>query len=319
MILSVSRRTDIPTFFSDWFYNRIEKGYVYVRNPMNIHQISKISITPEIVDCIVFWTKNPKYFIERIHLLDKYCFYFQYTITGYGKKLEPNVPVLEDSIKCFINLSKKIGPRRIIWRYDPIIITDEHDFNYHIKHFEIIAKQLSSYTDKCVISFVDYYKKTIRNLSQIKYYDIATARINELSQHLKSIGERNNIVLASCAEEIDLSKRGISHGKCIDDKLIEEIFGFSLNIDKDKNQRTECGCVASVDIGAYNTCPHGCLYCYANYDMNQVRCNYSHHDKCSDLLFGNISNDDKITDRKVLSCKVLQKSLFDSISHIHKK
>jgi hypothetical protein len=312
MILSVSRRTDIPAFFSDWFYNRIEKGFVYVRNPMNIHQISKISIKSEVVDCIVFWTKNPKQFMERIHLLNKYCFYFQYTITGYGKKMEPNVPVLEESIKNFITLSTKIGHKRVIWRYDPIIITEEFDIDFHIKNFGIIAKGLSGYTDKCVISFVDYYKKTLKNLSQVKYHEITTEQINYLSQNLKSIGEQNNIAIASCAEEIDLSKQGIAHGKCIDDKLIEEILGVSLKSEKDKNQRTECGCIASVDIGAYNTCPNGCLYCYANYDMNQVRKNYSQHNKCSDLLFGNISHDDKITERKVLSCKV-QKSLFDSI------
>lgn len=312
MILSVSRRTDIPAFFSDWFYNRIEKGFVYVRNPMNIHQISKISLKPEVVDCIVFWTKNPKQFIEHINLLEKYCFYFQYTITGYGKKMEPNVPNIEDSIKTFISLSKIIGHKQVIWRYDPIIITDEFDIDFHVKNFERIARDLSGFTDKCVISFVDYYKKTIKNLSQINYQNISPEQINLLSQNLKRIGEQNNISLASCAEEIDLSKQGIIHGKCIDDKLIEEILGVSLKSEKDKNQRSECGCIASIDIGAYNTCPNGCLYCYANYDMNQVRKNYSQHNKYSDLLFGNISNDDKITERKMLSCKV-QKSLFDGI------
>ena len=310
MILSVSRRTDIPAFFSDWFYNRIEKGFVYVRNPMNIHQISRIAISSDFVDCIVFWTKNPIYFSEKLYLLEKYCFYFQYTITGYGKNLEPNVPLLEDSIKCFINLSQKIGSNRVIWRYDPIIFTDEFNFEFHIRNFEYIANQLAGYTKKCVISFVDFYKKTIKNLAQIKYSNFTSIQINELSQHLKRIGEYNNIILASCAEEIDLSKQGIVHGKCIDDKLIEEVFGFSLQVSKDKNQRNECGCVASIDIGAYNTCPNGCLYCYANYDINQVHNNYFQHDKQSDLLFGSISDKDVITDRKILSCKVLQNSFF---------
>lgn len=315
MILSVSRRTDIPAFYSDWFYNRMEKGYVFVRNPMNAHQISKISLNPDIIDCIVFWTKNPKPFIERLNLLGKYCFYFQYTITGYGKRLEPNIPALEDSIKSFVNLSKRIGSKRVIWRYDPIIVTDQYDIKFHLNHFEKIAQNLSGYTDKCVISFVDFYKKTIKNLSPIKYYNLNISQIYELSQHLKKIGDRYNIVLTSCAEELDLGKQGISHGKCIDDKLIQEVFGFSLEVDKDKYQRKECGCVASIDIGAYNTCPHGCLYCYANYDMNIVRNNFTKHNKDSELLFGSISNEDKISVRKVFSCKLLQRTLFENISN----
>jgi hypothetical protein len=312
MILSVSRRTDIPAFFSDWFYNRIEKGFVYVQNPFNIHQINKISIKADIVDCIVFWTKNPKPFIGRLNLLNDYSYYFQYTITGYGKKLEPNVPYLDDSIEYFTKLSKIIGFKRVIWRYDPIIFTDEQDINFHLLHFEKIAQKLAGKTERCVISFVDYYKKTIKNLSTIKYYEPSKSQILDLAHIIKTIGSKYNIDIVSCAEEIDLSNQGISRGQCIDDKLIKEIFGISLNVEKDKNQRQECGCVASIDIGAYNTCPHGCLYCYANYNLNQVRRNYSQHNVHSELLFGTVSQNDKITEKRVLSCKVLQGVLFDS-------
>lgn len=309
MILSVSRRTDIPAIYSEWFYNRIKKGYVLVRNPMNIHQISKISLKPEVVDCIVFWTKNPKKFIENLNLIGEYSYYFQYTVTGYGKKIEPYVPSLEESISTFIKLSTLIGKNRVIWRYDPIIITNEFDFNFHIDNFIKIASQLSGFTDKCVISFVDYYKKTIKNLSSINYQTISNQEIISISQNLKVICESHKINLVTCAEEIDLSKIGISHGKCIDDKLIEEILGISLISEKDKNQRKECGCIASTDIGAYNTCLNGCLYCYANYDANLVHNNYSKHDINSDLLFGDVTHEDKISDKKAISCK-LQNSLF---------
>jgi hypothetical protein len=311
MILSVSRRTDIPAFFSDWFYNRVKSGYVYVRNPFNIHQVSKIIINPEVVDCIVFWTKNPKYFNKSLNILDKYCYYFQYTITGYGNKLEPNVPDLQNSINCFIDLSKKIGSKRIIWRYDPIIITDEININYHINHFENIAKLLSTYTKKCVISFVDFYKKSINNLAQIKYYELSKSQIIFLVYKLKEICDKYCITLVSCAEEIDLTNQGVLPGKCIDDKLIKEVFGFSMNVQKDKNQRAECGCIASVDIGAYNSCLHGCLYCYANYNMIRVKENYYLHNPKSDILFGEILPNDKITNKKVVSCKIIQKSLFN--------
>ncbi len=305
MIISASRRTDIPAYFSDWFYNRIERGFVLVRNPMNIHQVSKINIKPDVVDCIVFWTRNPRKFIGQLDKLEKYQFYFQYTITGYDRQLEPNVPSVEESISCFQTLSKSIGVHRVIWRYDPIIISDECSLKYHTSHFDSIAEKLSGYTRKCVISFVDYYKKTVKNLKNTKYKEITVDEIIELSNQLSNLGKKYNITLASCSEAIDLEKYGIAHGKCIDDKLIEELTGFALDIDKDKSQRKECGCVASIDIGAYNTCPNGCLYCYANYDLNSVRLNYAEHDCNSDLIYGKLSEQDKINIREVLSCKVV--------------
>lgn len=310
MIISASRRTDIPAFFHEWFYKRIKEGFVYVRNPMNIHQVSQIDITPNIVDCIVFWTKNPSQFMNNLSLLDGYVYYFQYTITGYGKALEPNVPPVENSIEYFQTLSQKIGRNKVVWRYDPIIITNEYSYSYHINRFENIANKLKGYTNKCVISFVDNYKKTLKNMSHIKQDVYLPENLLKLSRDLYNIGQKHNITIASCAEEIDLSGIGIPHGKCIDDKLIEEISGSTLDIGKDKNQRDECGCIASIDIGSYNTCPHGCVYCYANYDMNVVRRNYAAHDKLSNLLIGETKPDDKITKRKVFSCKQIQQSLF---------
>lgn len=310
MIISASRRTDIPAFYTDWFFHRIEKGCFLVRNPMNYHQISKINIMPDFIDCIVFWTKNPYYFINYLDRLSKYMFYFQYTINGYGKVLEPNVPNLNDSINCFVNLSKKIGSKRVIWRYDPIIITDVFDINYHVKQFEAIAKRLSGFTETCVLSFVDFYKKTLRNLSSINYKKISNDEIYELGEKFSKFGNNYNIKLNSCAEEIDLSNYGIMHGKCIDDKLIEEITGFNLKIGKDNNQRRECGCAASIDIGAYNTCPHKCKYCYANDDNQKVEENYSKHNINSELLFGEVTEIDKVSERKVYSCRINQTPLF---------
>jgi len=277
---------------------------------MNIHQVSRINISPEVIDCIVFWTKNPLRFVDRLSKLSNYHYYFQYTITGYGQKLEPNVPSLDSSLSCFKSLSNLIGENRVIWRYDPIIITDEQSITYHVAHFAHIAERLAGFTRKCVISFVDYYTKTKKNMAHIKYRNITNDQIVDLSQHLHRIAEKHNILLASCAEELDLKHYGIPHGRCIDDKLIEEISGFAINVSKDKGQRSDCGCVASVDIGAYNTCQHGCVYCYANYDLKRVRCNYLEHNSKSDLLFGKVLHQDKISDRRVVSCKELRKSLF---------
>ncbi len=309
MIISASRRTDIPAFFSEWFFNRIKEGYLLVRNPMNSHQISHINLSPMVVDCIVFWSKNPKRMLDKLKLLKQYNFYFQFTITAYGQLLEPNVPTRQEAIEIFSELSRMIGKNRIIWRYDPIILTNEIDVSFHESSFKQIARQLEGKTNRCVISFVDLYKKTIRNMSSANIHEFPVSKMIETAKILRSIASRYNFELVSCAEEIDLSAMGIKHGKCIDDKLIEEISGFSLNISKDKNQRAECGCVASVDVGAYNTCPHGCLYCYANYSLIDVQRNYSMHNPQSPLLFGEVQPKDKITERKAFSCRELQQRL----------
>lgn len=151
MILSVSRRTDIPNYYSEWFLNRIKQGYVYVRSPMNAHQISKIILSPEVVDCIVFWTKNPQPMLSRLHELAAYPFYFQFTLTGFGNDIEHHVPHKKKCmIPIFQELSRKIGKERVIWRYDPIIFTDKYTPEYHLKAFEQIAKELHGYTSKCV-------------------------------------------------------------------------------------------------------------------------------------------------------------------------
>ncbi len=310
MIVSASRRTDIPAFFSKWFINRVQEGFVLVRNPMNLYQVSKITLSPHVVDCIVFWTKNPQGMFPYIETLKNYNFYFQYTINAYGKSLEPNVPSMDESIDMFLHLSQQIGYERVIWRYDPICFTDRFTLDWHVSAFTKLAQALSSNTRKCVISFLDLYKKCERNLLGVPLKLIDESVIVPISQKLSEIANDFGIEINTCAEEIDLSSFGISPGKCIDDKLIEEITGTPLSVGKDKSQRQECGCVASIDIGSYNTCPHSCLYCYANYNFDTVRKNYAQHNPASPLLFGQIGKRDKINDRKVSSCFEMQKKLF---------
>lgn len=310
MIISASRRTDIPAFFSDWFYNRITEGYLLVRNPMNQHQISRINLSPKVVDCIVFWSKDPSRLIDRLHILRDYSFYFQYTLTGYGQRLEPNVPSSNESIAIFDALSQTIGKDRIIWRYDPIILSETFNIEYHATRFEEIARQLSGRTRRCVISFVDMYKKSKRNMASVPVIEILAEQMIEVATTLHAIASKHDMELTSCAEAVDLARYGINHGKCIDDKLIEEISGFALDVEKDPTQRAECGCVASVDIGSYNTCAHECLYCYANYNHNWVHRNYAAHDPRSPLLFGVVRPEDKIYERQTVSCRRLQGDLF---------
>lgn len=301
MILSVSRRTDIPAFYADWFYNRLKEGFVYVRNPMNIHQVSKICLSPEIIDCIVFWSKNPRPMLSRLDELSDYMYYFQYTINAYDKGLEVGVPKKEGIINTFKELSDKIGPKRVIWRYDPILLTNKLDIEYHVKYFEEIAKRLDGYTKTCVISFVDLYKKIQKNLSDVSVREATYNEMLDIASRLFVIADRYGINIQTCAEEVALESIGISHGKCIDNALIEDLLGVKLVVSKDPNQRKECGCVQSIDIGEYNTCTHGCKYCYANFQDAVVLKNRTNHDPHSPLLIGHLGPEDNISERKLFS------------------
>jgi hypothetical protein len=206
----------------------------------------------------------------------------------------------------FRALSDMIEKGRVIWRYDPIILSEQLNIKYHADRFEGIARQLSGKTRQCVISFVDMYKKSKRNMASVPVIEIQAEQMIELAEILSRISSRYNIELTSCAETVDLAQYGIIHGKCIDDKLIEEISGFAIDVKKDRTQRLECGCVASVDIGTYNTCAHECLYCYANYNHDRVHRNYAAHDPQSPLLFGVVGPGDKIYERKAASCRKVQ-------------
>ena len=311
MILSASRRTDVPNYFSDWFYNRIKEGFLYVRNPMNAHQISKIDLSPEIVDCIVFWTKNPANMLERLDELKDYQYYFQFTLTGYGKDVEPGLPDKRgELIPTFQKLSEKIGAQKVIWRYDPIFLNPHYTLEYHLKAFEEIAHSLAGYTRKVVISFVDLYAKTQRNTAGLQIESLSNQDMVELAKQLVGIAGKYGMEVESCAELIDLQSVGVKHGSCIDKKLIEEIIGCKLIVEKDKNQRAECGCFESVEIGTYNTCKNGCRYCYANFNDTMVNDSVKAYDVDSPLLCGHIGPDDKITERKVKSLKDNQISLF---------
>jgi len=304
MILSASRRTDLPNYYSDWFYDRIKEGFLYVRNPMNAHQISKIDLSPEIVDCIVFWTKNPANMLDWLDKLRAYKYYFQFTLTGYGKDIEPNLPSKRETlIPTFQKLSEKIGSERVIWRYDPILLNQRYVLEYHLKAFEEIAGNLKGYTRKVVISFVDLYAKTQRNTDGLNIKQMSNTETMEFAKALSQIARSNQLVIETCAEQIDLQNIGIKHGSCIDKELIEKIIGYKLKAGKDKNQRKECGCIESAEVGTYNTCKNGCKYCYANFNDVKVKESVKRYDINSPLLCGNLESDDKITVRKVKSLK----------------
>jgi hypothetical protein len=306
MIISASRRTDIPSYYSDWFFHRLEAGFVYTRNPMNPKQVSRISLSQDVVDGIVFWTKNPTPMLDKLHLLKDYPFYFQFTLNAYGKDLEAGIPSKNDVIvPAFQNLSQQIGPEQIIWRYDPIILTPKYTTEYHIHYFQELAKRLSGHTRKCVISFVDLY----RHLGK-QFTSLGEREIYELAGLFSDIADKYDLKLETCAEAIDLSRFGIDRGHCIDSELLERIIGQPLSLSKDKNQREECGCMSSIDIGMYDSCLNGCKYCYANHSAATVHKNFILHNPSSPLLYGNIGPEDVVKERAMESCKIQQINLF---------
>ena len=286
MIISASRRTDIPFFYSEWFFNRIKEQFVMVRNPMNANQISKINLSTNVVDCIVFWTKNPCPMIDNLEQLNQYNYYFQFTLNPYEQDIETKLPSKNTIIDTFKKLSDKIGKDKVIWRYDPVLLNDKYNIQYHIDSFEKIARFLKGYTEKVTFSFIDFYKKIMQNIKSANVYEITVEEKYILAESFSKAAKENGLLIDTCAENIDLSKFGITHAHCIDNKLISKITGFNLTEKKDGGQRLECGCVKSVDIGAYNTCLNGCIYCYANYGYEIAENNIKKHIVSSPLLTG---------------------------------
>jgi hypothetical protein len=280
---------------------------------MNFHQVSRISLAPDVVDGIVFWTKNPIPMLDRLDELENYMYYFQFTITPYSKDIEPNLPSKNDEILlAFKKLSSIIGADRVIWRYDPILISEKYSADYHIRAFEKIARELCDYTRKVTISFIDDDYRCVKNkIKGLGLLDFPYETQAEFGSQLAEIAHNYGLVIDTCAEKIDLQKYGIEHARCIDDRLLTKLLGYNLNVDKDKMQRLECGCVTSIDIGMYNTCRNGCRYCYANYSNNTIDGNFAKHNPVSPLLSGEVGENDKINEREVKLCRKAQMQMFD--------
>lgn len=305
MIISASRRTDIPAFYSDWFAKRVQDGYLLVRNPFDRRKVRRVSLLPGDVDAIVFWTRNAAKIINNFSLFDDVGlkYYFQYTVTGYPRRLEKSVPRPLDAIETFKKVSDLLGPERVLWRYDPILFSNFTEIDEHKRLFAKIASLLGRYTRRVTISFADIYKKTERNLKLIdglEYEDILLKRpaVEELTKFMADVAGAEGLKIQTCSEAVDLMHLGVAHAKCIDDQLLYALFGISVGAEKDKGQREECGCIKSVDIGEYNTCLHGCAYCYATFNKQMAVKNSSQHDPHSPFLTGPAPREEEIRERQ---------------------
>lgn len=311
MILSASRRTDIPNYYSDWFLNRLREGFLYVRNPMNPRQVSEIALSPETVDCIVFWTKNPEPMMSRLGELKNYPFCFQFTLTGYGADVERNVPdKLTVMAPMFRRLSEIIGRERVVWRYDPILFTEKYSPEYHLELFGKLARALRGCTERCVVSFADIYAKNRRTMAALRTYEPEGRQLSAFAERLGRIASENGMEMFSCCERMDLEGCGIKHGSCIDQTLIERIIGCGTQLHRDRNQRPGCGCMESVDVGCYDTCRNGCVYCYASHDPSGRSLNGRRYNPLSPLLGGELTESDRVTPRRMQSVRKEQLSLF---------
>ena len=312
MIISASRRTDIPTYYSEWFFNRLREGDVLVRNPMNARQISRISLSPEAVDGIVFWTKNPVPMLSRLGELEPYPYYFQFTLTAYGRDVEPNLPGKNGVlIPAFQELSRMAGRERVVWRYDPIFLSDRYTVEYHCRYFRVLAAKLGEYTEKCTVSFLDFYRSTARNMRSLHIREMTAAQQREMMERFSEIAGEYGLYIDTCSEAISLEDLGISHANCVDRERLERIGGYRLKVGRDRTQRKECGCAASVDIGAYDTCGNGCLYCYATDSPPRAAERVRAHRPDSPILFGTVGPEDVIREREAVSLREQQLSLFD--------
>ena len=304
-IISASRSTDIPTFYPEWFVNRWKAGYIKWINPFNN---KPLYISFQNTRVVVFWTKNPRPMFAYLDFLDANIpnYYFQFSLNDYDKEgFEAKVPKVQSRIKTFIELSNRLGKKRVVWRYDPLILTDTITIPELLKRIQNIGEQLKDYTEKLVFSFVDIniYKKVENNLKkeQINYIEWSEELMTEFAQGLHQLTKDWGLELGTCSEKIDLEKYNIVHNKCIDDDLMIDLFShdkalmdfLAVEIEeanlfndgkilktkklKDKGQREDCGCIMSKDIGAYNTCPHECNYCYANSSKELAKKNYQLH------------------------------------------
>ncbi len=313
MILSVSRRCDIPSHYGAWFLQRLKEGYVLIQHPYHANRLSRVILSPDTIDMIVFWTKNPIPFLQYLPEIDAfgYPYYVTFTLTPYGKELERNLPDKELLIDAFERLSAGLGAHRVVWRYDPIILSERYDIAYHEAQFSAMAKRLQGSTKRCVISFVDGYAHVSARMGRDLSATLSQSSVYDLGRRFARIAEEHGLDLVTCAEQYDLAELGIRHGACLDPALMAPLVQGRIIAQKDKNQRAECLCLESIDIGTYNCCGNGCVYCYALQSDHSALAAIKKHKPDSPMLIGEPSPTAHITDRATRRVVSDQQSLFD--------
>lgn len=312
MIISASRRTDIPAYFAPWLLNRLREGYVLVRNPYNFRQVTKVSLDSSAVDCLVFWTKNPGPILPLLDEIEQlgHQYSFQFTLTPYAADLEQSLPDKPYLISLFQRLARRVGPDRLVWRYDPILFFPGFTPKDHVARFASLASQLQGFTHRCTISLLSLYPKCKKNLRDVGLIEVDEDALLACIARLREEAHAHGIVLDACADTFLQECCGLPPARCIDAPLVGLLRGQSVRLGRDPGQRPACRCTTSVDIGAYNSCAHGCRYCYANTSGKAVVLNRRQHDPASPLLIGRLTGEETITIKTSRNRGGIQQNLF---------
>lgn len=294
MIINTGARTDTVQYYTEWLLNRFNEGYVLTRNPLFPNKVSRYELTPDKVDCVVFCSKNYKPILPGLHeITDKFHTYFHYTITAYGKDIEPGVPSIEDSMQTLIELSEQVGKERVAWRYDPVLLTEKYTVEMHLQTFEYMTNILAPYIDRCIFSFVEMYKKLETNMPELI---LLTEKDKELlAGGFGAVARKYGMAIQTCGLNGEYTGYGIQKSGCMTLDILGEANGIKFKKLKHKGLRQGCQCIESRDIGAYNTCMNGCKYCYANKDPHKAFENYKLHNPKSALLLGELKPADTVT------------------------
>ncbi len=295
MIINTGARTDTAQWYAPWLLRRFEEGFVYVRNPLFPHKVSRYELDPAVVDCVVFCSKNYAPLLPRLHeITSRFNTHFHYTITAYGPDIEPEVPDLDESIRTLYELERQVGARRICWRYDPVLLAGEYTVERHLDTFTWLAERLAGHVDRCIFSFVEMYQKLERNFPELK--SIGPRDRDCLAAGLGRIASQHGMPIQTCGNNGLWPQYGIGTSACTTLAMLGAANGVAFKSLKHKGQRAGCGCFESRDVGAYDSCPNGCRYCYANRDHAKALYNYLHaHDPESPLLLGHLREDDEVS------------------------
>lgn len=299
MILNTGGRTDTVNYFSEWLLNRFAAGYAYSRNPFHPDVVNRIDLNPKTIDVVEFCSKNYRPILPRLHeITERFNCHFHYTITAYDKDIEPNVPGIDESIETLRDLSAQVGKEKIIWRYDPVLLTGKYTIERHFATFDYMAGRIAPYVSRCVFSFVVWYKKL--HLPELQ--PISGQQKELIAKGLGEMAAKRHLYIQTCGTKESYEQYGIHHSGCMTRAVYEHSLGLHFKKVAERGNRPGCRCMESRGLGDYNTCLNGCRYCYANYDHEKARENYRLHDPESPLMIDHLRPTDKIVPLHQESC-----------------
>lgn len=300
MIIHTGARTDTVQYYTPWLLRRFAEGYVLVRNPRFSYLVTRYELTPDKVDAIVFCSKNYRPILKALpSIMKRFPAQFQYTITAYGKDIEPGVPSIDESIQTLYELERVVGRQRVSWRYDPVLFTAEYTLQRHLDTFQYMAEKIAGHVDRCIFSFVEMYKKLRRNMPEI--VPLTSPDKERAAKALGCIAAKYRLPIQICGTGDDYSACKIASAGCLTLSMLEKANGLLFQKMRHSGNRKGCHCIETRDIGAYDSCPNGCRYCYANQSPTKVKENYKYHDPDSPLLLGRLRATDQIRTARQIS------------------